>query len=415
MVEMQLIVRLLVALAIGTLVGLEREYARYKKGDKGFAGIRTFMLICLFGALSAYVGDIISVWVFIVSVVAVSVFIIISYYISAMKTKYRGTTTQVAAWITFFLGAMSYYGYLQLAVLLAVLLTIVLYFRAIIHQLVKKMKSKELVATLKFAVVALVVLPFLPNVNYGPHGIFNPFIVWLMVVFISGISFIGYVLMKWFGERGIELTGIFGGLISSTAVTVSFAERSKRMTVVTHLVIGVILANAVMFIRILIELVVLNRALFFQLLIPFVLLVIVSVALAWMLGRNIKKKKAEELELKSPFTLGPALKFGAFFALIIALVKFANAYFSSKGIYVVSFLSGFADVDAITVSLAQVANTTIPLDVARNGIAIATFTNVGIKGIIAYLFGRETFGKRVLLAFIVVIVVGIGLVFLLSM
>ena len=275
------------------------------------------------------------------------------------------------------------------------------------------MKSEELADTLKFAVIAFVILPFLPNQSYGPLELFNPFIVWLMVVFISGISFAGYILMKWFGEKGIALAGIFGGLISSTAVTTSFAERSaKSKNIYLALVLGVVLANAIMFIRILLEVFVLNRTLFVEMLIPLLTLAVICAVFSYFIWEKAKKVKGK-VELTSPFTLGPALKFGAFFAVILALVKVADVYLSSKGDYLVSFISGFADVDAITVSLSQLAKTTLSLETARNGIVLAALTNVGVKGGIAWWFGGKEFSRIIVALFSVLIVVGLGLLFLL--
>ena len=145
------------------------------------------------------------------------------------------------------------------------------------HQFAKKIKMKELGDTLKFAIIAFVILPFLPNKGYGPLEMFNPYLIWLMVVFISGISFVGYIAMKRFGEKGIELTGILGGLASSTAVTTSFAARSKKnKTIVNALVVGVVLANSVMLIRIMIEVFVINRNLFLELILPLSILFILS-------------------------------------------------------------------------------------------------------------------------------------------
>ena len=282
-----------------------------------------------------------------------------------------------------------------------------------LHNFAKKIKKEELSDTLKFAVVAFIILPFLPNQGYGPLEMFNPYIIWLMVVFISGISFAGYILMKWFGEKGITLAGILGGLVSSTAVTTSFAERSKKeKKIYGALVLGVILANGIMFIRILIEVFVLNRELFYQMLIPLLSLALLTAIFSYFIWEKAKKVKGK-VELKSPFTIGPALKFGVFFAVILALVKVADVYLSSKGVYLVSFISGFADVDAITVSLSQLAKTSLSLDTARNGIIVAALTNVAVKGGIAYWFGGKKFGKIVLSLFAALIVVGAVLLFVL--
>lgn len=413
MFELFIIKNFLVALALGALIGLEREYARHKKRGHDYAGIRTFPLIALFGALSAYFGDTVSVWILVVGILLIGLLVVVAYFLMNKGTrKYIGATTEIAGFITFFIGALCYYNELALAAVLTIIMTIILYARSMLHHFAEKIKKQELADTLKFAVVVFVILPFLPNKGYGPLELFNPFIIWLMVVFISGISFSGYILMKWIGERGITFTGILGGLVSSTAVTTSFAARSKKEKKITcSLVVGVILANGIMFVRILIEVFVLNRDLFVQMLLPMLTLTLITAILCFFIWKTAKKVKGK-VQLSSPFTLGPALKFGVFFAVILALVKLADAYFASRGVYLVSFISGFADVDAITVSLSQLAKDSIALETARKGIILAALTNIAVKGGIAYWFGGKEFGRIVLGLFAVLIAVGLVVLFL---
>ncbi len=411
-VDLLVLQHVLVALALGILIGLEREYAQHKKRTHEFAGIRTFPLIALFGALSAYFGDLYSPWILVSSILVIGALIVAAYMaVNKRSSKYHGTTSEVAALLTFFIGVLSYYGEITFAIILAVLISVILYARSVLHRFADRIKPGELRSTLIFAVIAFVILPLLPNEAYGPYGLFNPYIVWLMVVFISGISFAGYILMKWFGEKGIELSAIFGGLVSSTAVTTSFAARSKRKKSLSHaLVLGVLLANAIMFIRILIEVFVLNRVLFWELFLPLSLLFVLSVVIALILWKKSTKSHGG-VELGSPFTLAPALKFGVLFALILALVKVANVYLSSGGVYLVSFLSGLADVDAITVSLSQLAGEDLGIELAQQGIMIAALTNVAVKGGIAYFFGSKEFGREVLVLFSVLVIAGLALAF----
>jgi len=414
MVELILIKNFLIALALGALVGLEREYHRYKKHGHDYAGIRTFPLIALFGSLCAYFSELISPWVLLIGILLIGALILIAYFtVSKTTHQYMGATSEIAGFIVFFIGALSYYGETTFAAIITIVMTIILYARSMLHKFAKKINDQELADTLKFAVVAFVILPFLPDKGFGPHEIFNPYIIWLMVVFISGISFFGYILMKWVGEKGIALAGILGGLVSSTAVTSSFAGRSKKQKKIYRpLVLGVVLANCLMFIRILIEVFVLNRELFYQMLIPMLSLALISVIFSYFFWEKSKKIKGK-IELSSPFTLTPALKFGAFFAVILALVKLADVYLSSKGVYLVSLISGFADVDAITVSLSQLGGKSLTMDIARNGIVIAALTNVAVKGGIAYWFGGKEFGRIVLSLFVTLIIIGIGFMFLL--
>ena len=412
--ELSLAVNFLVILALGALIGLEREYATYRKRGHDFAGIRTFPLITLFGGLTAYLGKIISIWIFISGMIITGIMVIMAYFvISKTGRKHIGVTSEISAMLTFFIGALVIYNELTLAVILTIIITILLFSRSVLHQFAKKIKPKELASTLKFAVVAFIILPFLPNQGYGPLEIFNPYVIWLMVVFISGIGFFGYIAMKWFGERGVTLAGILGGLVSSTAVTTSFAERSKKSKKIYRaLALGVILANGIMFIRILIEVFVLNKELFFPVLVPISVLFVITAIFSYILWRKVVKEVPGKIDLGSPFTIKPALKFGIFFAVILALVKVANFYLQTKGVYIVSFISGFADVDAITVSLANLSKDSLSLAVAKRGIIIAALTNVAVKGGIALWFGGKKFGRIIAGFYAVLILIGIPLVFL---
>jgi uncharacterized membrane protein (DUF4010 family) len=412
MVELVLFQHFLIAIALGALIGVERERSKFTRKNVAYAGIRTFPLIALFGALSAYLGDLISVWILVINTLIVGSLVVAAYFITTdRKGKHFGATSEFAGLLTFFIGVLAFYNEILFATVLAITITFILYLRDPLHKFAKHLKRGELEDTLKFIVIAFVILPFLPNHGYGPLELFNPYIIWLMVVFISGISYVGYFFMKWFGEKGIELAGIFGGLVSSTAVTSSFALRSKKeKKILKPLLLGVVLANSIMFIRILIEVFVVHRPLFYTLILPILALFTLSLVFAFVLWKNEKSVKGK-VELSSPFRLAPALKFGAFFALILALVKIADVYLSTKGVYIVSLISGFADVDAITLSLSQLAKGDLALEIAKRGIMIAALTNVAVKGGIAYMFGSKEFGIRVVGMFSALIVLGLVLVF----
>lgn len=415
MAELVLVGNFLLALALGLLIGLEREYARHRKKAHDYAGIRTFPLIALFGALSAFFSETISPWLLIAGVVLMGALIIVSYFVlSTGNREFHGATSEVAGFLTFFIGVLSYLGEIKLAVLLTVVITIILYSRSMLHHFAEHLKKEELRSTLIFALIAFVILPFLPNQGYGPYALFNPYIFWLMVVFISGISFAGYILMKWFGEKGVPFTGILGGLASSTAVTSSFAERSRQhRTMYKALAVGVILANGVMFGRVLLEVFVLNRPLFLRILPIMAVLVLVTGLVSYFIWKHAQNI-TEKIELKSPFTLKPALKFAGIFAVVLASLKLAEIYFSSsKGVYIVSLLSGLADADAITISLAQAAGNSITYETARNGIVLGVLSNIALKGGIAFFFGEKKFSSLVLGIFLLLIAVGLGLIFIL--
>ncbi|MEK6939585.1 MAG: MgtC/SapB family protein [Nanoarchaeota archaeon] len=411
MAELALIGNFLLALALGALIGLEREYARYRKHTHDFAGIRTFPLIALFGALSAFFGEILNPWILVIGILLMGTLIIISYFVLSRK-KYHGATSEVAGFLTFFLGILAYFGEIQLAVLLTVIITIILYSRTMLHQFAHHLKKEEMRSTLVFAVITFVILPFLPNKGYGPYELFNPFQIWLRVVLISGISFVGYFLMKWLGEKGIEFTGLLGGLASSTAVTLSFAERSKQQQhLYKALALGVILANGVMFGRVLLEVLLVNKQLFVHLLLPMLILASVTALFSYYVWKRAKHV-SEKIELKSPFALKPALKFAGIFAVALAFLTLANVYLSAKGVYLVSFVSGLADADAMALSLSQLAGTSISFDTAKDGIILGVLANTATKGGIAYFLGEQKFRRMIIGFFALLLALGGALIFI---
>lgn len=411
MADFGLLENFIIALVLGALIGLEREYARYRHRGHEYAGIRTFPLISLFGALSAYLGATVSPYLLIAGLLIIGAMIIIAYFNVTKASRLAvGATSEVAGFLAFFIGILCYYGEFGLAISLTVIITIILYARSVLHHFAEKIKKEEMGDTLKFVLIAFVILPLLPDKGYGPYGLFNPHSFWLMVVFVSGISFVGYILLKWFGEKGIALTGITGGLVSSTATTISFAQRSKKeRPIYKALILGVILANSIMFVKVMVEVFAVNRNLFLRVFIPLLILLIISLVVSYFLWKKAKYVKGK-IELKSPFTLVPALKFAVIFAVILAAVELAKIYLGSNGVYLASFLAGLADVDAITLSLSELAKTTLDETVAVKGILIATLTNVGIKGGLAYFMGGKEFGKTILVFYSFLIILGLAII-----
>jgi len=414
MFELGVLERFLAALALGALIGLEREYATYKNRGHSFAGIRTFPLIALFGALATYLGQTISEWILFISITLLGILIIVAYFaFSGHSRQYVGATSEMAGFLAFFIGVLCYNNEITLAVILTIVITIILYARSVLHRFAQKISKEEMADTLKFAVIAFVILPLLPNKGYGPYEIFNPYLVWLMVVLVSGISFVGYIALKWLGEKGIALAGLLGGLASSTALTMSFSQRSqKEQKIYRALALGVILANGIMLVRVFVLVLIVNQSLSLKIILPLVILTLFTAVFSYFLWRKTPNVKSK-VELPSPFTLTPALKFGAVFTLMLALAKLANVFFSNNGIYAVSVISGFADVDAIIISLSELAKTGLNMSIAAQGIIIATLANICTKGGIAYFFGGKKFGRIIVSFYVVLVVLGIVLMFLL--
>lgn len=435
---MEGVINILVAILLGALIGLQREFSQQKLKVKTFAGIRTFILIAFLGSILGYLSkDFNSTWN-LMGFIFTMLLSISAYIIVYKKSKNVAGTTEVSFILTYLLGVMATTGYLELSILLGILTATFLTFKENLHRIASKMKGKELVAMVEFALIAFVVLPFLPNKNYSPADIpglteilnslnipntflsqldvFNFHKIWLMVIFIAGINLFGYFLVKFFGsKKGYGLTGFVGGLISSTAVTISMSEESKKIKNINPLLIATILASAVMFLRVIFEVAVINYTLLPILIIPLggMALTALIIFIAIYRHKDKKEKKTKEVELKQPFALLPALKFGAFFAFILFLSRLMQIFFGKTGIYITSLISGLADVDAITLTMSSLSNAgTITQLTATTAIVLAVASNTIVKVGLAYFFGKKKFANAILISFTLILLVGLGLLFL---
>ena len=411
-----------VALLIGLLIGLQREYAhlRTKPDEKTFGGTRTFALLGLLGCGAAYLAEQTgSALTFAVIAVIIGGLILLSYIASAREGNI-GLTSEMAAVATVLIGAICFRGEIVLAAALGVVVTVLLELKLQTRMLVRNITQSDVYATLSFAVITLIVLPLLPDRSYGPppFDVLVPYKIWLMVVFISGISFLGYLLIKIVGaERGVGLTGLLGGLASSTAVTLSFVQRSRVVTGLEHaFAMAILLAWSVMYIRVLIEVAVINPALLGVVWIPLTGALLVGAAYCYYLYRVQPAGKQEERDkFKNPFELGPALTFGVIYAVILVVANAARMYFGNTGIYISSIASGLADVDAITISLAELSRDTADLDLhtAARGVVLAAASNTLVKGGIVLGMGSIALRKVIMPGLVAMLLTAIVIVFLL--
>ena len=410
--EISLILKFLISFAIGALIGTERE--RKQSKIKEFAGIRTFMLIAVFGTSSAFLSTFYPNFI-LIAFLGLAAMVGLSYMTSTREIGDIGITTEVVALLTFILGALCFTDEgLQIVPILAIIITTLLAVKPYLHTFARKISQKEIINTLKFLIIAFVILPLLPDQTFGPLNVFNPYQIWLIVVFISGISFAGYILMKFIGaERGISATGIIGGLVSSTAVTTAMAARVRESDfIIRAAVFATVVASSMMFLRVLFEVAVINPNLISLLTVPMISMGIVGIALGLLAWKTTKVREVgEDLKLKNPFSLKPALIFGLLFLIILFASKIADIYFGSSGIYITSIISGVADVDAITISMAILARNTISPDVAVTAITLAAISNTIVKFLIALFFGTRKFGYLIGAIFAVIISVGLIAIF----
>jgi uncharacterized membrane protein (DUF4010 family) len=414
--DIDIIVHLLTALAIGLLIGIERGWSGKKEeeGDR-VAGIRTFSLIGLLGGIWAILSNFVGPWVLGIAFAAVAAMAVASYVVEAKRNQDIGTTTAYTKMLTFSLGAWAAFGYHLLALGATTLVVALLGLKPVLHKWIRGIETKEIYAGIKLLVISLILLPLLPNQGYGPWEAINPRWIWWMVVLISGISFTGYFAIKYVGNRlGTLVTSITGGLASSTAVTLSMANFAKNQVTKSLFMAGVMIASSIMFIRILVEVSIVNPSLLETLWIPIVVMFIaVLTGGLWLLSKKSRDEHDPHIEIENPLKLLTAVKFGLLLGVILFLSVAMKEWFGDEGIYLLSVISGLMDVDAITLSLSRLAIDDISDDVAVLGIILASVTNTMTKGIIfAFIAGfKKSLQLLGLMALAAILGIGTALLF----
>jgi len=415
--EADVLLRFAVALLLGFLLGLERE--RTKDPDLSFAGVRTFALIALTGAVSAWAGEALGVtWIAPAAFGAIALLVLASYVVTAMKGQV-GITTEVTAVIAFLLGVVCQLGELSIAGAVAVAVALVLVLKEWLHALAKKLEPSDISATLQFAIVTVIVLPLVPDRSYGPppFDVLNPYRIWLMVALISAIDFVSWILVKMVGrEHGIGLTGLLGGLVSSTATTLSFTKRSRAEPAQSPgFALGIVLAWGVMLARIAIVIGVMSIAMLREVGPTLGAMGVVNLlAIAWLWRRRLGDGRAEVGATSNPFQLKTAIRFGLLFGVVTFAARVAEVWLGERGLYLAGILAGLTDVDAITLSMGQlVGRTPEILDAAARAVVLAIVANTLTKGGIASTVGSPELRRIVLPVAIVLGAVGAGVAFLL--
>jgi len=402
----EVLFHLFVGVGLGALIGLEREQS---ESGGTFAGSRTFPLFALYGALvAAFFPTSLSL--------AIGVLVIPLTVAYAGKIRYEqdiGLTTVMAALLTAILGATAMHSDTGavVAIIVGGAITVLLSVKDPIHEFANRIEETERLASVKFILVVLVVLPALPNRSLDVLYGLNPRFIWLMVAFVTGLGFVAYVLAQFLSpERSVALTGIIGGFVSSTATTVSMAERTVQNETLSHVcAFAVVTASIVMFPRALIEVAVINPDLFTSAAVPLGAMTLVGVVAAGTLyWRTTTAETVEPNELKNPFRLRPALLFGVIFAVVLLVSEYAHEWLGTSGVYATAFLSGLADVDAMTITLSKLAaEGTISTEVATTGIVIAAIANTMVKAALAWLLGTDRLGRLVSIVLGLVVVSGL--------
>jgi len=421
MLEFSVFYRLAAAIGIGLMIGMQREHRYSDEPDKHPAGVRTFTLVGLGGAMAAYLTDLMqSPAPFISGFVVIGLLLMASHitfgFLRRETTDVAGITTSVALVVVYLLGGLCWYGKLLESCIIMIVILWVLTAKQQLHNFAKRLSREDILATVKFAVISGLVLPFLPNQAYGPPGlqVLNPHTIWMFVVFISGIGFVGYVLIKLVGPgKGIWLTGLLGGLASSTALTLNLASRSRdNVDYANNFTMGIVLSWSVMYIRLYLICVVLMPKLAGVLAVPLLVPVVPSLGYAMYLKvKDGREHHAHSAEFSNPFHLLPAIKFGFIFTVVMFLANAARVYLGSGALIACSFLGGAAEMDAVAFSLIDM-NLKAGLDARSLVLALlfASLANTVTKGCLVYFLGASAMRKPIVPAVVVICAATVGLI-----
>ena len=401
------ILGVLISMGIGLILGLEREYDKLK--DQGFAGIRTFPIVAILGFSLGNLTEKFTPWLLIVSLGAFILFLAFNHFFQKQEEYGKGLTTNLALIATFVLGVMVSAQYYRDAVATAVIIVTLLSLKTRFRMVISNITSEELFAFIKFSIIALLILPFLPNKTYGPNDLLNPFEIGSIIVIVSFLNFIGYLLVKYVGsKKGILLTAILGGLISSTAVTWSYASRSVESSELSRkYAAGIIIASAIMFPRLALLAYIFNNALLTYLALPFCVFTLVCLVVSLLLIKRDTNKPDTNIKLGNPMNLLNAIGFGVIYIVILFAVFYSNEFFGESGLYYSALIAGLADTDAITISMAKFSLDGEKLKVASSVIIAAIMSNMLVKLGITIFKGSKTAGKFVGYTFGGVILIGI--------
>lgn len=404
--ELTVFHHLAIALGLGLLVGLEREWAANK-----VAGIRTFPMITLLGAICALLAEPFSGWILAAGFIGVAALVVVGETVRGHRTEGGpGITTEVAALVMFLVGAAVAGGHTAPGVVVGGMVAVLLHWKDPLHAFVRRIGESEFAAIVRLVVIALVILPVLPNRTFGPYGVLNPFQIWLMVVLIVSISLGAYTVYRLLGAKvGTPLSGILGGLISSTATTVSYARLTRGAPkMATTAAVVIMLASTIVFVRVIFEIQLVAPEIVAKTAPPLLALMgfmaVVSVA-AYVLARG---DLTELPERDAPSDLRAAIVFGLLYAAVLFGVAATKTHFGDSATYIVAAISGLADMDAITLTTAQlVTKGELEVDTGWRLIMVGALGNLVFKGIAVAMLGDRRLAVRVGVMFGITLVAGV--------
>ncbi len=396
-----------IALGLGLLMGLERE-----RNPSARAGLRTFGLVGVLGSTAALLSEKTgSPWMLAAGLFMVGLMMVSAYW-THPDDKDPGTTSVVALLLCYCYGAMSWFGYQTLAVMLGISTTVLLYFKAELRKVSEKLTRKDIISILQFCVLSLVILPILPDATMGPYDALSPRQVWWMVVLISGFSLAGYAALRFMGQQlGAPLLGIFGGLASSTATTLVFSRHGANNPNLVKLALVVVLtANLVVLFRLGAYAAVLQPDLLPKLL-PILIggLVVGSAYVLWSWHGLSSDEEIPVMEISNPAEIRTALTFGSIYAVVLIITAALSDYAGSSGLYIASLVSGLTDVDAIALSSLRLYGLEkLGSSEAVNSITIAMLANLSFKLGIVIVVAGQRMARPIILGFSAIALGSIG-------
>jgi uncharacterized membrane protein (DUF4010 family) len=385
-----LLYRLAVALGIGVIVGIERGWkTRDQHGGRRPAGIRTFTLAALFGGVLAAISTPDRYALLAAGALVLGALVIVGYFITARESRDFGMTTELALLTTYGLGAVAVRGAPFDAAAAGVVMTLALGLKTEMHAAIERLDRRELLATLQLVAIAAVLVPLLPQRNLGPWEAINPRVIGMLVLLIAAVSYAGYFAVRVLGARlGIMLTAFFGGLTSSTAITVAYARRARDAAADPAMLgAGIVVAAATMVPRLAIEIGAVNASLLPALWPPLAALAAIPLIGAAWIGRRRSAATPGEIRLANPLQLQSALGFGLLLSAFFIAAEALRRWLGDSGVYAMAAAAGLADVDAIGLTLARAAGHSIAPTTAARAIVLATLVNTAVKASLAALLG----------------------------
>jgi len=380
------------AVGLGLLVGLQRERA-----DSRLAGLRTFPLITVFGVLCALLSQTFGGWVFAGSFAALAAVVVIGNLMAARREQYHpGITTEIAILVMFAVGAVLVTGPREVAVIVGAGVAVLLQAKPVLRGVLDRFSDEDVRGIMRLALVALVILPILPNRTMGPYDVLNPREIWFMVVLVVGVSFVGYLAQRLIGShRGTIVAGLLGGLVSSTATTVGFARQTRAGAGLERMAMLVILlAVTVLHARVLIEIGVVGPGVFRVMAPPIAVSGAAVVILALFAWLRVRTESPSDAVTSNPAELKVAIWFAVLYAGVLLALAAGREHFGDQSVYVIALLSGATDMDAITLSSTRLATDgTLPADVAWRAVLIASIANAAFKTAMIWALGTRALGR----------------------